>query len=60
MDVLLDKPDKLLRFEIATLRDTPVKLPADQEVDAPRAAQAARQRGMQRLAARLEGMTDRR
>ena len=52
---LLDQHDELLRFrEIATLQDVDVKLPADQPTDFASAAAAARERGMNRLADRLE------
>ncbi len=53
---LTEQRDELLRFkEIATLRDVKVKLPKDRELDRAGAAGAARERGMDRLAARLEG-----
>ena len=52
---LTSQRDELLRFkEIATLRDVDVELPEDRELDRPGAAAAARERGMDRLAARLE------
>ncbi len=53
---LLDQRDELLRFkEIATLQDAGVKRPPDRETDLAGAAEAARVRGMERLAGRLEG-----
>jgi 5'-3' exonuclease len=53
---LLDQRDELLRFkEIATLQDAGVKRPPDRETDLAGAAEAARARGMERLAARLGG-----
>jgi 5'-3' exonuclease len=52
---LTDQREELLRFkEIATLRDVGVDLPADRELDRAGAAAAARERGMERLAARLD------
>ncbi|MBA3262442.1 MAG: 5'-3' exonuclease [Thermoleophilaceae bacterium] len=52
---LLDQRDELLRFrEIATLQEVDVKLPPDQPTDLAGAAAAARERGMNRLAERLE------
>ena len=52
---LLDQRDELLRFrEIATLRDVDVELPPDRPTDMLAAAAAARERGMNRLAERLE------
>jgi DNA polymerase-1 len=52
---LLDQHDELLRFrEIATLQDVKVKLPRDRPTDFASAAAAARERGMNRLADRLE------
>jgi len=52
---LLDARDELLAFrEIATLRDPQVKPPPDRALDQPGAARAARARGMNRLAERLE------
>jgi DNA polymerase-1 len=54
---LLDQREELLRFkEIATLRDVELELPPDRALDHQGAAQAARERGMNRLAERLEGM----
>ncbi|MBA2342813.1 MAG: 5'-3' exonuclease [Thermoleophilaceae bacterium] len=53
---LLDQHDELLAFkEIATLRDAGVARPPDGALDAAGAAAAARERGMNRLADRLEG-----
>jgi 5'-3' exonuclease len=53
---LTSQRDELIRFkEIATLRDVDVELPSDRELDRAGAARAARERGMDRLAARLEG-----
>jgi 5'-3' exonuclease len=52
---LLDQRDELLRFrEIATLQDVSVELPPDTPTDLLGAAAAARERGMNRLAERLE------
>jgi 5'-3' exonuclease len=52
---LLGSRDDLLAFkQIATLRDAPVKRPPDRETDLVGAARAARERGMNRLAERLE------
>ncbi|MET0972692.1 MAG: 5'-3' exonuclease H3TH domain-containing protein [Thermoleophilaceae bacterium] len=52
---LTSQRDELLRFkEIATLRDVDVELPPDRTLDSTGAAQAARERGMNRLAERLE------
>jgi 5'-3' exonuclease len=52
---LLDQRDELLRFrEIATLQDVDVDLPPDTPTDFAGAAAAARERGMNRLAERLE------
>jgi DNA polymerase-1 len=52
---LRDDRERLAAFkEIATLRDVEVALPADGPTDFTRAAEAARRRGMQRLAERLE------
>jgi 5'-3' exonuclease len=52
---LLDQRDELLRFrEIATLQDVDVELPPDRPTDWLGAAAAARERGMNRLAERLE------
>jgi 5'-3' exonuclease len=53
---LTSQREELLRFkEIATLRDVDIELPPDRELDRAGAAAAARDRGMDRLAARLEG-----
>jgi 5'-3' exonuclease len=53
---LTSQREELLRFrEIATLRDVDVELPPDRELNRAGAAAAARERGMDRLAARLEG-----
>jgi 5'-3' exonuclease len=52
---LLDQRDELLRFrEIATLQEVDVELPPDRPTDLRGAAAAARERGMNRLAERLE------
>jgi 5'-3' exonuclease len=52
---LLDQREELLRFrEIARLQDADVELPPDRETDWAGAAAAARRRGMNRLAERLE------
>jgi 5'-3' exonuclease len=52
---LIDQRDELLRFrEIATLQKIDVELPPDRPLDAEGAAAAARERGMNRLAERLE------
>jgi DNA polymerase-1 len=52
---LLDQREELLRFrEIATLQDVEVDLPPDTPTDFAGAAAAARERGMNRLAERLE------
>ena len=52
---LMEQRDELLRFkEIATLQDVPVELPPDRPTDLPGGAAAARERGMNRLAERLE------
>jgi 5'-3' exonuclease len=52
---LMEQRDELLRFkEIATLQDVPVELPPDRPTDLAGAAAAARERGMNRLAERLE------
>jgi 5'-3' exonuclease len=56
---LLEQREELLRFkEIATLRDVEVELPEDRPTDLMSAARAARERGMARLARRLEGLAD--
>jgi DNA polymerase-1 len=52
---LLDAREELLAFkDIATLRDAGVERPPDRPTDWPGAAAAARKRGMNRLAERLE------
>jgi len=52
---LLDAREELLAFkDIATLRDAGVEPPPDRPTDWPGAAAAARERGMNRLAERLE------
>ena len=52
---LLDAGDELRAFrEIATLRDAEVKRPPDRPIDRAGAARAARERGMNRLAERLQ------
>jgi 5'-3' exonuclease len=52
---LLDSAEQLIRFkEIATLHDAGVERPDDRPTDWGGAAAAARQRGMNRLAERLE------
>jgi 5'-3' exonuclease len=52
---LTDQRDELLRFrEIATLQEVDVELPPDRPTDLEAAAAAARARGMNRLAERLE------
>jgi 5'-3' exonuclease len=52
---LIDSRDELAAFkEIATLRDAGVERPPDRPTDWARAAAAARERGMNRLAERLE------
>src|ERR671924_1382261 len=54
---LLEQGEELRRFkEIATLREVDVELPADRPTDFRGAAAAARERGMERLARRLEGL----
>ena len=54
---LLEQGDELLRFkDIATLRDAGVKPPRDRATDFAGAAAAARERGINRLASRLEEM----
>jgi 5'-3' exonuclease len=53
---LLDARDELLAFkDIATLRDAGVERPPDRPTDWEGAAKAARARGMNRLAERMEG-----
>jgi DNA polymerase-1 len=52
---LLDSRDELLAFkDMATLRDAGLKRPRDRETDFAGAATAARERGMNRLAERME------
>jgi 5'-3' exonuclease len=52
---LTDQRDELLRFrEIATLQEVDLDLPPDRQTDWEGAAAAARERGMNRLAERLE------
>lgn len=54
---LIDSRDDLLAFkDIATLRDAGVERPPDRPTDWAGAAAAARERGMKRLAERLESM----
>ena len=54
---LLDARDELLAFkDIATLRDAGVERPPDRQSDWEGAAAAARERGMNRLAERLESL----
>jgi 5'-3' exonuclease len=56
---LLEQREELVRFkEIATLRDVGLEPPADRPTDFAGAARAARERGMDRLARRLEGLAD--
>jgi 5'-3' exonuclease len=56
---LLGQREELVRFkEIATLRDVGLETPADRPTDFASAARAARERGMDRLARRLEGLAD--
>jgi DNA polymerase-1 len=53
---LLDARDELLAYrEIATLRDAGLERPPDRPLDRAGAARGARERGMNRLAERLEG-----
>ena len=55
---LMEQRDELLRFkQIATLQDVKVKLPSDRPTDLAGGAAAARERGMNRLAERLEKAT---
>ncbi|HEX5762899.1 MAG TPA: 5'-3' exonuclease [Solirubrobacterales bacterium] len=54
---LIDSREELLAFkDIATLRDAGVERPPDRATDWTAAAAAARERGMNRLAERLESM----
>ena len=56
----MEKPDELLAFkEIATLREAKVGRPRDKRTDFKGAAKAARERGMNRLAERLDGLRTR-
>ncbi|MBD0281534.1 MAG: 5'-3' exonuclease [Thermoleophilaceae bacterium] len=56
---LLGQREELLRFkEIATLRDVELELPPDRPTDFAGAARAARERGMERLAKRLDGLAE--
>jgi 5'-3' exonuclease len=56
---LIDGSEKLLAFkDIATLRDAGVERPPDRPTDWAGAAAAARERGMNRLAERLEASTE--
>ena len=56
---LVDRRDDLLAYkEIATLQDAGVKRPPDRPTDWAAAAAAARERGMNRLADRLERAAD--
>ena len=56
---LIGAREELLAFkDIATLRDAGVDLPPDRPTDWTGAAAAARERGMNRLAERLESMRD--
>ncbi|MEJ7823904.1 MAG: 5'-3' exonuclease [Solirubrobacteraceae bacterium] len=58
---LIGDPDALRAFaDIATLRHVDVPRPADAPTDGATAAQAARDRGMNRLAERLDGLPARR
>jgi 5'-3' exonuclease len=58
-DALLDTREELLAFkQIATLRDAGVERPPDRPTDWAGAAAAARERGMNRLAERLEANLD--
>jgi 5'-3' exonuclease len=55
---LCTQADELRAFkEIATLQDVDVELPPDTPTDYARAAEAARERGMERLAERLKKMS---
>jgi len=56
---LVEGREELLAFkEIATLRDAGIERPPDRATNWSAAAQAARQRGMKRLAERLERLAD--
>ena len=53
----MEQREELLEFKrIATLQDAPVKRPRDKKTDFKGGAKAARERGMNRLADRLEEM----
>jgi 5'-3' exonuclease len=57
---LTTQADELRRFkEIATLRDVDVELPPDTSTNFGSAAAAARERGMERLAKRLDALAER-
>ena len=57
---LTTQADELRRFkEIATLRDVAVELPPDTSTNFSSAAAAARERGMERLAKRLDQLAER-
>jgi 5'-3' exonuclease len=57
---LITQAEELRRFkDIATLRDPDVELPPDTATDFVSAAAAARERGMERLAKRLEQLAER-
>jgi 5'-3' exonuclease len=57
---LTTQADELRRFkDIATLRDVEVELPRDASTNFVTAAAAARERGMERLAKRLEQLAER-
>jgi 5'-3' exonuclease len=54
---LVGSKEELLRFkEIATLQDAKIRRPRDKRTDFRGAGKAARERGMNRLAERLEGL----
>lgn len=56
---LIEGKEDLLKFkDIATLRDAKVKRPKDRATDWAGAAEAARERGMKRLAERLEAQAE--
>jgi 5'-3' exonuclease len=60
MAALRDQADELRAFRhIATLQPIDVERPPDAPLDAPRAAEAARARGMMRLAERIERLGQR-
>jgi 5'-3' exonuclease len=57
---LTTQADELLRYkEVATLRDVDLKLPKDSPTNFRSAAGAARKRGMERLAKRLDQLAER-